>query len=221
MNMTRKQYLADPLLTSWTAKVLQVSRGENTLIRLDRTIFHPQGGGQKADRGRIGPAVVIHVSHNADGVDHHVSTAGGLEPGMEVPLEIDSPWRQLNAAYHTAGHLLASVVESLYPGLHAITGHQWPGEARVEFDGSVPVTQLATEAINGQLAADLAADLPVVIEGDPFKDRSIRIGRYKPIPCGGTHVTSLAVLSAVVVKSVKAKSGRIRMSYDASHGGSI
>lgn len=219
--MTLKQYLAEPAKMTWTARVLEISKGETTIVRLDRTIFHAQGGGQKADRGRIGSAVVLHVTHNADNVDHHVESAAGLEVGAEVTLEVDEGWRRLNAAYHTAGHLLASVVEQMYPGLRAVSGHQWPGEGRVEFMGEVPVEQVSLDAINARLASDLAANLPVVIVGDPFKDRAIKIGDYEPIPCGGTHVSRLGEVATTVVRSIKAKSGRIRISFDAapSHGG--
>lgn len=219
--MTLKQYLAEPDKMTWTARVLEISKGETTIVRLDRTIFHAQGGGQKADRGRIGSAVVLHVTHNADNVDHHVESAAGLEVGAEVTLEVDEGWRRLNAAHHTAGHLLASVVEQMYPGLRAVSGHQWPGEGRVEFMGEVPVEQFSVDAINACLASDFAADLPVVIVGDPFKDRAIKIGSYDPIPCGGTHVSRLGEVATTVVRSIKAKSGRIRISFDAapSHGG--
>lgn len=214
--MTHKQYLAEPKLMTCTARVLNITHGETTIVRLDRTIFHAQGGGQKADRGRIGSATVVHVAHNADNVDHHVENAAGIEVGAEVTLEVDEGWRRLNAAHHTAGHLLASVTETMYPGVKAVSGHQWPGEGRVEFMGGVRVEQVSAKDINVRLAADLAANLPVMIDGDPFANRTIKIGSYAPIPCGGIHVSNLGELASTVVTSVKAKSGRIRISFDAS-----
>lgn len=216
--MTVKQYLVDSTLTTFSAKVLSITHGETTIVRLDKTIFHAQGGGQKADRGRIGSAVVIHVSHNADNVDHHVEAPLDLMPDMDVQLDIDVSWRRLNAAFHTAGHLVASVVETLYPGLRAISGHQWPGEARVEFEGLVPTDQISLSAINSRLGTDILKKLPVRVDGNPFADRAIKIGTYAPISCGGTHVLHLGQVGATLVKSVKAKSGRIRISYETSAG---
>ncbi len=214
--MTLKQYLAEPHKMTWTARVLEIIQGETTIVRLDQTIFHAQGGGQKADRGRIGSAIVIHVAHNADNVDHHVESAADLKVGSEITLEVDEGWRRLNTAYHTAGHLLASVVEQMYPGLRAISGHQWPGEGRVEFMGDVPAEQLSADDINSRLASDLAANLPVAIVGNPFHDRTIKIGNYEAIPCGGTHVTQLGEVATTVVRSIKSKGGRIRISFDAA-----
>src|ERR1700680_2948816 len=104
----------------------------------------------------------------ANDVNHIVDSAVDLAPGMAVTIEVDEAWRRLNAAYHTAGHLVACVVETLQPSLRAIAGHQWPGEGRVEFSGVVPANTLSAETINARLAENLAADLPVTIQGDPY-----------------------------------------------------
>jgi alanyl-tRNA synthetase len=214
--MTLKDYLADSTRTNGEATVLDILRGETIVVRLDRTIFHAQGGGQKADRGRIGNAVVIHVTHNADNVDHHVESVDDLQIGSVVVLEIDKSWRRLNAAYHTAGHLLASVIERSYPGLKAVSGHQWPNEARVEFIGDTPVDQISIDAVNQHLLSDLEADLAVSIQGDPMADRAIKIGAYDAIPCGGTHVATLSEIGSITARTIKSKGGRIRISYEAS-----
>ncbi|SOE97670.1 Ser-tRNA(Ala) deacylase AlaX (editing enzyme) [Burkholderia sp. D7] len=212
--MTRKLYLADPQIYSGTAIITDIIPGERPTLRLDQTWFHPQGGGQKADRGRIGESSVLHVSHNSDSVDHLVDSVRGLEEGMTVELEIDRPWRLLNARYHTAGHLLACVVESLAPSMQAVSGHQWPGEGRVEFtvgDGSVPVQ---VDELNRRIAEDIAADFGVCVLGDPYSTRMIRIGDYPAIACGGTHVSTLCTVASVMVTAVKRKGDRIRVSYD-------
>jgi len=213
--VTIKSYLSDPVTLRGMATVTRIieSGAGPSVIRLDRTLFHAQGGGQKADRGRIGPATVLQVAHNEDDVDHVVESTAGLTPGQAVQLEIDEPWRRLNSAYHTAGHLLAAVVETIYPELKAVSGHQWPGEARVEFSGADKASGLSADAINARLTADVAAALPVVIVGDPYLDRAIRIGDYDAIPCGGVHVPSLGEIQDVTVLAIKAKGGRLRVSY--------
>ncbi|MFC4531125.1 hypothetical protein [Sphaerisporangium dianthi] len=35
--------------------------------------------------------------------------------------------------------------------------------------------------------------------------------------CGGTHVRHLGMLADVTIRSLKAKSGRLRIGYDAAH----
>ena len=214
--MTRKEYLAESSRLTGTATILDCLPGQPAIVRLDRTIFHAQGGGQKADHGWIGPARVVHVVHNGDGVDHHVEDAGGLGVGTEVALKVDGDWRRLNAAMHTAGHLVAGVVESLYPELKATAGHQWPGEGRVEFVGELGAQDISIQAINARLAADIARALPVTIVGDAFTNRAIRIGEYAPIACGGTHVGRLDDIAQASVRSLKAKGGKVRLGYDAT-----
>ncbi|BCQ29259.1 alanyl-tRNA editing protein (plasmid) [Caballeronia sp. NK8] len=214
--MTRKLYLAEPHTYSGTAIITAIIPGERPTLCLDQTWFHPQGGGQKADRGRIGASSVLHVSHNADSVDHLVDSVTGLKEGMTVALDIDRSWRMLNASYHTAGHLIACVVEALVPSLHAVSGHQWPGEGRVEFSLGDQTADVPMDEVNSRIAQDIQCDLPVSLHGDPYRDRCIRIGDYPPIACGGTHVRSLGTLASVRVTAVKKKSGQIRVSYEVS-----
>ena len=214
--MTRKMYLTEPHTYSGSAKITAIISGERPAIRLDQTWFHPQGGGQKADRGRIGTSFVLHVAHSEDSVDHVVDSVAGLESGMIVQMEIDQPWRALNARYHTAGHLIACVIEELVPSFKAVSGHQWPGEGRVEFDATGVDVAVCLDAVNDRIQRDIQADLPVMIEGEPHSDRKIRIGEYSPISCGGTHIHSLSLLSVVKAIAIKKKSGRVRVSYEVS-----
>lgn len=212
--MTRKLYLAEQRTYSGSAIITDIIPGERPTLRLDQTWFHPQGGGQKADRGHIGRSSVLHVSHNADQVDHLVDSVAGLQRGMTVLLEIDRPWRLLNARYHTAGHLIAGVVEVLAPSLRAVSGHQWPGEGRVEFSVGDEGADIQAGDINRRVAADIGHGLPVSIEGDPYSGRKVRIGDYPAIACGGTHVDNLNVIPTVMVTTVKRKTGLIRVSYE-------
>ena len=115
--MTVKEYLKRPQATSRVSKIVEIIPGVRPIVRLDATLFHAQGGGQKADRGSIGLADVLHVAHNKSHVDHYVDAVEALHVGQDVVAEIDIEWRRLNAAFHSGGHHLASVVESLYPAL--------------------------------------------------------------------------------------------------------
>ncbi len=215
--MTEKIYLSDARMQACSATVVALRHhvGDRWSVRLDRTVFHPQGGGQKADRGRIGQAHVLHVAHDGPDVDHFVDSPIGIEIGAPVQLEIDSTWRCMNAVYHSAGHLLAGIVEKLYPGARAASGHQWPGEARVEFETAMPREALDLAAINAALAEAIESAWPVRVHYDDQGIRHVQMGDMPSIPCGGTHVEMLDRLQLVSVESIKVKSGRARMSYTA------
>ena len=214
---TRKSYLVEEKFEG-LAKVVECIDGERPIIRIEETDFHPQGGGQKSDRGNIGPAKVLHVAHNGSTVDHYVDSIEGIELGKNYSFSIDSAWRHLNSVYHSAGHLIASTVETLYPSLTAIAGHQWPGEARVDFisnETSEMPSLISVELIQKEIDSALAQKLLVQISGDPFKTREIIIGTFQGIPCGGTHIQSLSEISKIKITQIKSKSGKIRVSYDA------
>jgi alanyl-tRNA synthetase len=214
--MTVKEYLRDDAL-SGMALVTELVHGEKPMLRLSKTWFHAQGGGQKADRGEIGGRNVIHVAHSDGYVDHHMDSIAGLVVGKEYGFRIDQQWRQRNSVHHTAGHLIAGVVEAEFPALKAVAGHQWPGEARVEFDAATVglVLDHFTLILREKLAACIRANLPVVVLGDPFTSRSIQIGSCPAIPCGGTHVKSLGEIREINVTGVRRKSGKLRVSYEA------
>jgi alanyl-tRNA synthetase len=207
---TRLRYLDDDAL-SGVAEVVEVSDGERKVIRLRETWFHPQGGGQKADRGTIGPAQVLHVARNDDYVDHQVDDLAGIAVGAELPFAVDADWRRLNAAYHTAGHLIGSLVET-QGELIAVAGHQWPGEARVEFEGEAADLEALKRRLEEDLEQAIARAVPVRTvhaEGG----RAIQIGDWPAIPCGGTHLVSLAGLGPVRIDAVRRKGPRTRVSY--------
>lgn len=211
--MTIKKYLTEPDRLQLQAKIMELVAGEHPVIRLDRTIFHPQGGGQKADCGLIENSRVHHVAHHAGGVDHYVDSLNGLVVGQFVSLRIEPTLRELHSAWHTAGHLVAAVVEHLYPSLFAATGHQWPGEGRVEFQGNIETENPDISRINVQLVNDIDAGLIVHMCNLENDIRTVKIGDYPTVPCGGTHLTSLKKLKQVIVTSIKKKNNRIRMSF--------
>ncbi len=215
--MTERLYLDDPSLHG-TATVTAVGDGDAPWVQLDRTWFHPQGGGQKSDIGTVGPATVTKVVFDEDGdVLHLVDRVDGLEPGSEVDVNVDADVRDLHVRLHSGGHLLAAIVEKADPDLRAVGAHHWPGEARVDFEGGDETTALAVESWL-QLALDrgVADDLPVHRGSDAEGRRTIAVGDHSPVGCGGTHLASTLGIGAVRVVSVKRKKGRLRVRYDVS-----
>ena len=176
-------------------------------IELDRTLFHPQGGGQPADRGWIADLAVEGVVSRGDSVAHIVSQP--LPPG-EVPIRIDAESRRLHARLHSAGHVLAQAGEQ--SGWQPMKGHHWPGESRIIFavgaNGGLPEASALLEKV----AAWQAENLPLQVA---FADglRQVGFGDMQSYPCGGTHVASLSELGKIVINQVKMKKGQIIVSY--------
>jgi len=214
---TKKLYLEDCTTLNGEAVIVDAGSTDDgkPWVRLDVTIFHPQGGGQKADRGVIGSVDVVHVAHAANGfVDHVLASPAAFTRGQRVALAVDRGWRRTNARLHSGGHLLAAVVEAAFPGLRTLAGHHWPGEARIEVEGnSLPSTDQIVPALERALAVAVSSDAAVDIIGNPYESRAIQIGDYPPVSCGGTHVRRLGELAGIRLDKVKLKSGRLRVSY--------
>lgn len=218
--MTRKIYLEDAEMTTMHTQVTALTVVNNQpVVRLAATPFHPRGGGQRDDTGWIRNVRVVGVRHGADGeVDHFVQNFGELHVGMEVALLVDQQPRKMNARLHSAGHLLAHVVEEMGLSLRATAGHHWLGEARVEFahtgaEGAAAPT-LNPDEVAEHVNRYVAADVAIGVEGDPYSSRSIRIGDFPPTGCGGTHVSSTGEIGRVVIRGIAQKKGIVRIGYE-------
>ena len=212
--MTIRSYLDSPELTG-VAAIAEVGDDGRPFVRLDRTWFHPQGGGQRADLGTIAGRGVVHVGAVEGGeVRHYLEDASGLIEGAVVEVAVDPSARRRASRWHTAGHLIAAVLERDWPSLAAVAGHHWPGEGRVEFTpGDPALVGPIAEGLPAALALAIAQGWPVRVHLEPDGSRSVVVGDSRAVPCGGTHCPSVAELVEVRVDRVRAKGDRLRVSY--------
>jgi Ser-tRNA(Ala) deacylase AlaX len=219
--MTARLYLESGALTG-EARVVEILPGELCTLRLDQTLFHPRGGGQPADRGTLifadSSDIAVPVSDVRNGddgaVDHVIANRGALQRGDRVLMQVDADSRRLHARLHSAGHLVALAGERIECGLRGISGHHWPGEARVEFEGIVANLEDFEAALLSTLETMRAENLPIRASLDGAGRRSIAIDPAVPVPCGGTHVPDTAAIGRICIRKIKSKGGRVRVSYD-------
>lgn len=176
-------------------------------IELDRTLFHPQGGGQPADRGWIGELAVESVAARGESIVHIVAQP---LPSGEVAIRVDEDARRLHARLHSAGHLIGQAGERF--GWRPIKAHHWPGEGRITFAAGTNALLPEASALLAQIEGWQAEDLPRRIS---FAEglRKVGFGDMPSYPCGGTHVASLSELGEVVITQVKMKKGQMIVSY--------
>jgi alanyl-tRNA synthetase len=219
--MTESLYLTDTYLFEVTARVV---RQTADYLVLDRTIFYPQGGGQPCDQGSITADGVEIFINSVRTVDDEVRHYGNIVDQVldHVTCRIDKNRRLLNAKYHTVGHLLAGCLENAYPQLTATKCHAFPNEAYVEFKETADlqpqsIQELVDQSIQQQIQTKVfEIDLSSfeskyykltysVPANKPF--RVLQIGDYKPVPCGGTHLSNTSEIGSVFIKKVKTKDG--------------
>lgn len=213
--MTTRLYYTDHSCRG-AACVTALGGNGRAYVVLDATLFHPQGGGQQADQGVLGDRAVRHVGKDDTGeILHFVDSIDGLSVGDSIDLAIDPAIRRRNAGLHTAGHLIAGLVEQLYTGVRATGGHHWPGEARVDFSGAAGLNkEQLSVALAAALDASIAHALPIIQSSDVPPPRTVSIEGFPALPCGGTHVMHLGELGSVVLRRVRVNGDALRVSYD-------
>lgn len=237
--MTELAYLSDTNKFTEHGVAKTIGSDEKGLyVILDQTVFYPQGGGQPADKGYLkngADSIPIIFVGFADGdVRHYIpeSSRGAVEIGQRYELEVDGVLRIKNAKLHTAGHLISHVLEALQPTLIPIKGYHFPDGSYVEFLNPAGVEGARViESGNSKIDADINNDLPISASLSNFEtiskirpnlapftpkdkpSRIVSIGDYVPLPCGGTHLSSLGVLGSVKILKTKSQKGNLKVSY--------
>ena len=153
--MTEKLYYEDSHLFAFSALVTGCEAGKKGwLITLDRTAFFPEGGGQPADTGTIGPARVTDVHEREGRILHY--TDRPLTVDERFDCEIDAEQRLRRMQNHSGEHIFSGLTHSRH-GLENVGFHMGADCMTIDFDGELSweeLTELETEA-NRVVRADL------------------------------------------------------------------
>ena len=224
MPPTELLFRAEPYTRTCEATV---SAADGEAVRLDRTVFYPEGGGQPGDTGilRTDDGTVIAVKNTrkgeaADDVLHLIDPdCPAPVPGSRVVAELDWERRYRHMRMHTCLHLLSAVIDA------PVTGGQLSAEkGRLDFDVD---TKLEKAAVQDELNALIARDFPVAarwisdeaLAAQPELVKTMRVkppsgqGRVRVIdvegidlqPCGGTHVARTGEIGPVIVRKIENK----------------
>lgn len=223
--MTELVFRAEPYAKSCEAKVVSADeRG----IRLDRTVFYAESGGQMGDTGflRFADGRSIQITNTIKGNGHdevvHVPAPGSELPaaGAIVNAEIDWNRRHRLMRMHTCLHLLSSIIKG------DVTGGQ-VGDGKGRLDFNLPDTALDKAHITAELNRLVREDHSVQsrwitdeeLMAKPELVRTMSVkppmgsGRVRLLeiegvdlqPCGGTHVSRTGEIGAVEVTKIENK----------------
>lgn len=208
-----------------------------TIIRLDQTIFYPQGGGQPYDTGVIETNTTRFIVEEVRLVDGEVLHIGRYEgmpfiQGESVECTVDKERRTLNTRLHSGGHLLDMAVNELGYDWVPGKGYHFPDGPYVEYRAHLgnEAPQVVAEKIQTQMADILTRNIKTEIRFMPKEEMSRychHVPEYLPtgkpgrivlygdfgVPCGGTHVAYLADIGSVIIRKMKERAGIIRVSY--------
>jgi misacylated tRNA(Ala) deacylase len=197
-------------------------------IRLSQTVFYAHGGGQPGDVGIMkwanGVEVEIINTLKGDNIDDivHVPASGASLPSVGDVVNVEVNWQKrfLHMRFHTAMHVLCSLVEGEVTG-----GNLNADKARLDFN--LPDGPPDKDDINNKLAEVIASDAQVTtrwiddaeLDANPDLVRTMSVqpprgsGKIRLVdvegvdlqPCGGTHVSSLSQIGSVYVAKIENK----------------
>ena len=156
--MTEKLYELNSYCRSFTAVVEECKPHEGGYaVRLSRTAFFPEGGGQAADTGTLDGVAVTDVQM-ADGDIWHYTQAE-LSVGSEVEGVLDWDERFSRMRHHTAEHIVCSIAHRWH-GLSNVGFHLGSEDVTLDLDGELTREQI--DAIEDEANRVVAANVAVI-----------------------------------------------------------
>ena len=221
--MTEKIYQNDPYCREGTAHITaKENRNGRWQIRLDRTIFYPEGGGQPADHGFINSCPLRELAVAEDDIVHVLDS----DPGQDkVQLELDWQRRYDHMQQHTAQHLLSQVLLRLFKAA-TLSFAIGPEHASIEI-GRAGLNEQEIMAVEAECARLVFANLPIrVFASEDVSTLSLRkppklqgvirvveIEDFDQSACGGTHLKSSAEIGLLKIIKTDRVRANIRLYY--------
>lgn len=182
--MTEKLYELNSYCKTFTAAVVECApRGDGYAVRLDRTAFFPEGGGQAADTGTLGGVPVTDVQIEKGDIWHY--TAAPLTAGDMVEGVLDWDTRFSRMQHHTAEHIVCSIA------------HRWHGMSNVGF-------HLGTEDVTLDLSGELTREQINAIEDEANRVVWANVAVTAAVP-------SAEELATIPYRSKKELDGDVRL----------
>jgi len=191
-------------------------------VATEPIIFHPDEGGQPADRGFIGDAVVCDVQLVQGRVEHTLDRP--LADGRYV-ARVDRERRLCTAGQHTAQHILSGIAAGRFGlktvGVHiGLDGSTVDFDKQVEWDTVLDLDRLAMEVVMLDIPVETTFDDATQVRSrmgpiDADVVRIVRIGSCDASACCGAHVKSTGRIGIIRVFDLENRKGGTRISFAA------
>lgn len=149
--MTEKLYYIDAFCKEFDARVLACEEANGHFaIRLDRTAFFPEGGGQFGDSGVLGKTEVLDTKEKDGEIWHY--TSAPLTVGETVHGVLDFAKRFRRMQCHSGEHIVSGLIHALF-GFDNVGFHLGDSDVTIDISGVLTdddlrrVEKLANEAI--------------------------------------------------------------------------
>lgn len=223
MEINHKLYENDSYMREFEAEVIScVPDGKYFQIRTDRSAFFPEGGGQSADTGILGPVHVLDVQEK-DGLVFH-KTDGPLPEGSTVTGKIDWRRRFSNMQQHSGEHIVSGIVHRKF-GYNNVGFHLSDREVTLDFNGPLSPAQLleveneANQAVFENRKVTVSYPSKEMLEKIEYRSkieiqgqvRLITIDGYDVCACCAPHVASTGEIGLIKITGCQKYKGGVRL----------
>lgn len=210
---TLRLYYEDCNMKSFLATVIDCEQTEKGyLIRLDRTAFYPEGGGQPCDLGKLGDVRVLDVREKGESILHLCD--GPLEVGRKVMGMLDWDRRLDLMQQHAGEHIVSGVIHQMFSA-HNVGFHMGSDVITIDFDVAIPAHQLpaieerANTAVFQNLPIRCWYPTPEELPGVTYRSkkelpwpvRIVEIPGYDRCACCGVHVAQTGQIGIIKLLS--------------------
>jgi len=200
---------------------VEVKSIDDRKVTIDPIVFHPDEGGQPADRGTIWQANVLKVEIIEGQIVHTLDQP--LNNGRYV-ASVNKEHRLHSASQHTAQHIISGVAERQFD-LRTVGVHIGLENCTVDFDKKirwemaqaierysmeVVIENILVETVFNDTNARTRCDLSEIDSG---LIRVVKIGSYDASACCGTHVRRTGDIGIIKILDLESKKKGTRLSF--------
>lgn len=223
--MTEKCYYQDIHTLEFEAQVIDVEKNKKGWrVRLDKTYFYPEGGGQPADKGWLNDIPVIDVRKEEGDIYHYLTENPGTGT---VKGKIDPGRREDFMQQHTGQHIISGALWKVGKN-KTLSVHMGIDYTTIEIDAPtipeadlIKVEDLANEVINSDLPLRFIETSHRDLDKFPLrkptgltgKIRLVRIGDFDCVACGGLHFESTRKVGLVKATGMEKIRGNARITW--------
>ncbi len=191
-------------------------------VILDRTFFYPEGGGQPADNGTLGGAVVFDAHDRGEEVVHY--TDKPLKAGDTVTGRVDMVRRHRLMQQHSGEHIVSGIIHGRY-GYDNVGFHMGSECITIDFNGTLTAEQLsevereANEVIYRDFEPDIFYPTPEELKVLAYRSKKelegdVRIVSFKDCDtcaCCGLHVVRTGEIGIIKITGLQRYKGGTRV----------
>lgn len=223
--MTRKLYYDDVSIRRFEAKVEAFEhRDGHWHIRLDRTAFYPEGGGQPSDNGTIGDGTVDSVYEKNGDIWHVVSKPSAV--GTYVDCAINWGRRFHYMQQHLGQHIISAVFHKHF-GVSTVSVHFGVETSTIDIDRPMDAAQISDAELkaNDVIFRNIAVETSFPDEGSIDENlrrkaenvsgplRIVKIAGVDSTACCGTHCSSTGEVGMIKFYKSESYKGGMRISF--------